>query len=371
MFTPSGSGKEVIRNIQVLRGLAALLVIFVHLDRLLHWLDVPAFGGGGVEVFFVISGFIMVYTTGDRSITPLSFLKDRVARVVPPYWAVTLVVFAIALVAPGLLQATHANWTDLLKSLAFVPFLKVNGAVEPILFVGWSLNYEVFFYLVFAAGLAFANRGLGIACVCVVLLMFVVSGAMLGQQGVLLTFYTSPASLDFVLGVMIGLIYPSFPRRAPVWIRTITALIVFLSLWPLILLPLAAPDASPFMLCAIPAGLIVAASLLLELWGWTIRSALLLRLGAASYSIYLVHPFVTQAIQEVAAHVHPHAATALLLLTAATVAAAAAGLVAYQGMERPLLRAARQLLQVERLNPRGAWRSARVREEVGSPGNTP
>ena len=48
------------------------------------------FGGAGVDIFFVISGFIMVYTTMDREITPWSFMADRIARIVPAYWAATL-----------------------------------------------------------------------------------------------------------------------------------------------------------------------------------------------------------------------------------------------------------------------------------------
>ena len=142
-----GRAVGVLRNVQVLRAFAALLVIFVHLDQLLSRLGVPLFGGAGIDIFFVISGFIMVYTTMDREITPWSFMADRIARIVPAYWAATLGVFFLALVAPSLLQTSHMQWDELFKSLVFVPFRKATGLVQPVLFVGWTLNYEMFFYL--------------------------------------------------------------------------------------------------------------------------------------------------------------------------------------------------------------------------------
>ena len=120
------------------------------------------FGGAGVDIFFVISGFIMVYTTMDREITPWSFMADRIARIVPAYWAATLGVFFLALVAPSLLQTSHMQWGELFKSLVFVPFRKANGLVQPVLFVGWTLNYEMFFYLMFAAGLLNSQQKMGI-----------------------------------------------------------------------------------------------------------------------------------------------------------------------------------------------------------------
>ncbi len=125
-------GPGVIRNLQVLRGLAALLVVFVHLSEyLLPHIGVPSFGGAGVDIFFVISGFIMIVTTADRDVTPVTFMADRVARIVPTYWVTTLAVFGLALALPSLLEFTRADWTELLKSLAFIPFMKPNGLVAP------------------------------------------------------------------------------------------------------------------------------------------------------------------------------------------------------------------------------------------------
>src|SRR3954451_25277970 len=99
-------------------------------------------GGCGwlVNLFFVISGFIMVYTTFSRPTRPAEFLCNRIARIVPLYWLMTLGTYSIAFVAPTLLQATSTNPLELLKSLFFVPFVKSNGLVQPVLFLGWTLN---------------------------------------------------------------------------------------------------------------------------------------------------------------------------------------------------------------------------------------
>ena len=346
------SGKEVVQNIQLLRGFSALLVIFFHLDRLLSLLGSPPFGSGGVDIFFVISGFIMVYTTTNRDVSPRSFIAERVARIVPPYWAITLAVFAVAVMTPSLLQATRANWTELFKSLSFIPFTKSNGLVEPLLFVGWSLNYEMFFYIIFAVGLGFRARRMGAFSVIACLALLVSAGLALRPHGVVARFYTSPVMLDFVLGMMIGLSYQRLPARAGVPLKAATASLVFLSAGAIILLPLAAPHISKFVLCGLPAGLVVSGALQLERWGWAVRSRLPLRLGAASYSIYLVHPFVTQLAQKLTARLDPTRLAALFILIATLVAASVVGILVHQLVERPLSRAARRLLKTHRLNPR-------------------
>ncbi|CAN7414150.1 acyltransferase family protein [Phenylobacterium sp. LjRoot219] len=112
-------------NLQMLRALAAYLVVLVHAEPLAVRAGLPErslhFGASGVDLFFVISGMIMVITTADRRHTPLSFLRDRLTRIAPLYWAITLAVFAMAWVAPALLQSTTADPVHLLKSMAFVP----------------------------------------------------------------------------------------------------------------------------------------------------------------------------------------------------------------------------------------------------------
>ena len=100
MLSAPNARVATLQNIQALRALAALLVVFVHLGKLLGGINIPPFGHAGVDIFFVISGFIMIYTTIDRQPSPWTFVSHRLARITPIYWTVTLTVFAIALAAP-------------------------------------------------------------------------------------------------------------------------------------------------------------------------------------------------------------------------------------------------------------------------------
>jgi exopolysaccharide production protein ExoZ len=127
-----------LKSIQILRAAAALGVLLDHAGR---WLDVAPIvdiGAAGVDLFFVISGFIMVYTSErlfGQTGAPQRFLARRIIRIVPLYW--TLTAFA-ALVLFGFGPNT-------LGSYLFIPTHR-----GPILTVGWTLNYEMMFYSLFA-----------------------------------------------------------------------------------------------------------------------------------------------------------------------------------------------------------------------------
>src|SRR5512138_2340051 len=104
-------------TVQALRAVAALSVVGMHIPAVEH-------GAFGVDLFFVVSGFIVCHVA---AADPGRFLVKRAIRVVPLYWLCTLALFALANAAPGLMGATRADWVELVKSLAFVPFIKGNG----------------------------------------------------------------------------------------------------------------------------------------------------------------------------------------------------------------------------------------------------
>jgi exopolysaccharide production protein ExoZ len=237
------AGGSVIRNVQVLRAVAALLVVFIHLDTLLASLGLPVFGGGGVDVFFVISGFIMVYTTSLRDTGPWSFFADRIARIVPLYWSLTLALIVLNFVAPALLHS-QATWRELIESLVFVPFEKPNGLIAPVLYVGWTLNYEMFFYLLFAGGLLLHNRRLGVATVVFCLVFLVAIGLVERPQGVIGRFYTSTILLEFAVGAVIGLAHREIGLFATTPLKVVAALVVLCGLGAAAVLPVLLPDIS-------------------------------------------------------------------------------------------------------------------------------
>jgi len=347
-MTAQDGGK--LSNIQVLRALAATLVIFVHLKPLLATINLPAFGASGVDLFFVISGYIMVYTTYGRHVSAADFARNRIARIVPIYWLMTVLVFAIAAAAPALLQSTTANPVFLIKSLLFVPFYRAPGDMSPILFVGWTLNYEMFFYAVFALGLLFRTSLQGVMFTLSVLAALSLAGSFAGTGALsgsgLFQFYTSPIMLEFALGMVIALVNP--PKlSASVWRYVLIALIL-LGLGLLIAPPFlpAAGRFNGFLSHGLPAMAMVWSALALESRGDSVGQGLLVRLGDASYSMYLTHPFVVQIFQKLLSGLVTHGLFSLLLIALSIGAVMATALAVHRMVEVPLTRMARHVMGI-------------------------
>jgi exopolysaccharide production protein ExoZ len=109
-----------------------------------------SWGASGVDIFFVISGFVMAHTTRD-STDAVTFFRKRIARIVPLYWIALLWTARHALPSPD---------ADLLKDFFFVPHWSTEfpNSVNPILRQGFTLNYEMFFYALFALAMIFGRK---------------------------------------------------------------------------------------------------------------------------------------------------------------------------------------------------------------------
>ena len=115
----------------------------------------------GVDIFFVISGFIMVYASSrwfGSAQSPRVFLAHRIARIVPLYWATTMLYLAVVLFAPALLNSEYLAPGFVISSFLFIPAARPDGLVQPLYSLGWTLNYEMFFYALFAIAIAFPRR---------------------------------------------------------------------------------------------------------------------------------------------------------------------------------------------------------------------
>ena len=143
--------RERLLSIQYLRAAAALMVLFYHANRW-AWRDFDI-GAAGVDIFFVISGFVLWTSVSERPVGALAFLRQRLARVAPLYWLLTLVVAGLALIWPALFFDANPTWSHVLLSLAFVAHFNPNGMPFPVISAGWSLNYEMVFYLLMAGAL--------------------------------------------------------------------------------------------------------------------------------------------------------------------------------------------------------------------------
>ena len=223
----SGTPRTQLLSIQYLRAIAALSVLVTHA---LQW-PLPEInmyllktGRLGVEVFFVISGFIITTIAGDGPFNPRVFLARRAHRIVPTYWAATLLIAVLAIALPSQFRTTIPTIEGLLKSLLFIPSLEPKA---PLLLLGWTLNFEVFFYLMFAS-LFFLRSGLR----TLVLLACFASLVCIGQFATGLSYveaiYTSPSLIGFCLGTILAQAY----RLG--WIARLAAYLR----WPVVAAPL-------------------------------------------------------------------------------------------------------------------------------------
>jgi peptidoglycan/LPS O-acetylase OafA/YrhL len=154
-MTQSSTPHKKLNLLQVYRGIAALLVVMIHLTKMsaerlnqVTFFNLFLVGWSGVDYFFVLSGFIMVYVHRSaigKKDQLKSFLVKRAVRIYPIYWIITLTVWCLFLVIP-----VFANNQDLSLGNLIVSLLLIPQKDQPILEVGWTLIYELNFYLLFS-----------------------------------------------------------------------------------------------------------------------------------------------------------------------------------------------------------------------------
>jgi len=294
--------RQPLTNIQALRACAALAVLCYHtFDKLQQmmpgsagWLAfMQLVGPLGVDMFFVISGFLMVYTTWDAPATAAQarrFLLRRWIRVVPIYWLATSAMVLLLLLAPGAFRELQWQPLQILASYFFVPFRNAMGNTSPLVGVGWTLNFEMYFYLLFAVAMLFPRR---IAMLNLALVSLVTLGAWLHPQHALLEMMTSPLLLEFSVGSLAAVLLIRFAESIP-----------FFALFAgLLLLGYLQMDDAGSIGTALLKGVAMAA-ILLAVVAAEQRSQLRVpkawqALGDSSYSLYLSHVFLLGALARV------------------------------------------------------------------------
>lgn len=283
--------------LQVLRGVAALMVVIGHA---IH--QSPGFESAfpteywkqgwqaGVDLFFVISGFVMVYVTNKREQSPKQFLAMRAARIVPIYWFFTLASALTIIVAPQLYRANELSVKHLVLSMLFVPHLTASSGWTPLIKQGWTLNYEVFFYILFAIAMAISLRHRAALAVAA-LFTFAASGWALQWAGLpigVLGFYFQPVILEFAFGMLIA---AAFLRGKLDTMKVpVAGLLIVGGFVAMLVLTPTADLTNRTLIWGIPAAGIVVGALAFE-HRVSLRLRLLQSIGDTSYSIYLVHVF--------------------------------------------------------------------------------
>jgi peptidoglycan/LPS O-acetylase OafA/YrhL len=307
---PAQAPATVLVSIQALRGIAVMAVVLIHIQLYFsNKLGMPGFlpqfnvGAASVDVFFVISGFIMVYASerlfGQPGGMRVYFLR-RIARIVPMYWGALTILLAYVLIRYNGVTAaagnaagpapSSANVDYVLASYFFWPYVHADGWGIPLLGVGWTLNYEVFFYALFGLLIGFSRRTvvLTIGALFCVLIAIRLSSPGLPNP---FAWWFNPIIIEFVFGMGIAFAYRE-GVRLPMWL-----------VWTLVAAGLAGLGYAwhqafffePWsgwrvLYWGVPAILIVGSFALAEKrvpqnLFWRVTGFL----GDASYSIYLVH----------------------------------------------------------------------------------
>jgi peptidoglycan/LPS O-acetylase OafA/YrhL len=336
-MSPAGedrSGKRL-HNVQLLRFFAAFGVLVSHTadlllsDRSIIW-DVD--WTGGVDMFFIISGFIMYYLAHDAFGQPgaaKAFLLRRLIRIAPPYWLFTTLMIVTALVFADQVRNATLEPAQIATSYAFIPWPRGDGKLNPILSQGWTLNYEFFFYAMFSLALLF-RRGIWLLAASFIAL--VLAGSWIPQSWFIGWFYSDPMILEFLFGIAIAALYLSgfrLVRWQAVLLVGMGAMLFTAQLSPYFGLFGRLVDRGG------PALLVCAGLMLLPDPQRPGRVGRALRLGGdASYTLYLSHAFVVNAVVLVGARIWT--GTPWLVFAAAIAAALLVAVVVYRVIERPM-----------------------------------
>lgn len=177
-------------SIQMLRGIAALFVAFSHFAFI-------GVGSFGVDIFFCISGFIMMYVTSKGC---PHFISKRLIRILPLYYLMTVFSFLLVFVFPSMFETTDANPLYILKSCLFIPY-EIDGVIQPIVRVGWTINYEMFFYLIFFLCCKISQKYRGLIC-SVLLIVMAAVGEFVDFSFIPFEFWANELLLEFAGGIL-------------------------------------------------------------------------------------------------------------------------------------------------------------------------
>jgi exopolysaccharide production protein ExoZ len=317
-------------SVQYLRAIAAIAVVVSHC-----WPGALV-AQAGVDLFFVISGFIM-WTLTTKPVGALEYWWHRLARVAPLYWIATV------------LMALHqrAPLLSVVKSVLFWPYFGDVGHIWPVMVVGWTINYEIAFYALIGVVLLLPRRP-GLLTIAATLCLLSLLHPLVSAYDAPLLTYTNPIILEFLAGI--GLAELRLRDRLPS--PQVAILLFGLALlgywWPTVT---SLPEGwHRLLVWGLPSLMIATGALACEAGGPAIRVPGLKVLGDASYSIYLSHPFIIESVIRALSH-YPMPVRVIT----STLVATAFGVCIHFILERPLTRKLHQIASiVQRISARRA-----------------
>ena len=330
------AGSRKYEGLQVLRITAACMVVFTHStfyawERLDRHFGVWGRGASGVTIFFVLSGFVMIYSSTklmNKSDGWKIFADRRIVRIVPIYWIATTIKVIALLFTTGYILHTRFDIANTLESYLFIPAHNSEGIISPVVGVGWTLNFEMMFYFLFTLALLFrlnVYRFVGS-----VLTLLAVGSFFRQPAWPAVAFYLDTRVILFFLGMVIaGLCLKGkhIPRFIAVFLLAMGFTILLGNLPRLLQL-----HGLSYILA--PALIVYSAA---SLEGSLPRIPRFVLYGAdASYVIYLFHPFIAPVVP--AALMKVHLMSPWLSVACSVVLALAGGCLVHQFIEAPITR---------------------------------
>jgi exopolysaccharide production protein ExoZ len=348
---------ETIFGFQILRGIAASMVVAFHIGWMLsvqmgtNAKELISAGATGVDIFFVLSGFIMLHTTRFQ-FSPQEFLARRVIRVAPIYWLVTVAHEALALSLPRHVFKYRFDLTNFLCALFFIPCYNFEGVVNPPVAQGWTLTYEMFFYVLLAFVSTFFFK-IRTAVLSILFPGLVLCGFIWHSTNAVWTTYTDPLLIEFLVGCIIAMLVDSNVIRlgkSAACLIIIGGFILLIACWEL-----NTPPHYRGLLLGLPAGCVVLGTAGAERFFNLRKLRILNAIGDSSYSLYLTHTFVISAMSLVFRSKLARAGHGIPVAFITFAICVGLGIIFYRLVERPMTRYLnRRFIGPRRINPRNA-----------------
>jgi exopolysaccharide production protein ExoZ len=323
--------------LQYLRGLAALAVVYFHIS--LHYnelglngLQLPVFGKEGVDIFFVLSGFIICYIAQIRPKAPRAFMWDRIVRVVPLYWFYGALMTTMLILLPETVKSGQFDLAHIISSFLFIPYSHPIFSEQywPVVIPGWTLNYEMYFYFIFFCSL-YLSKGLRLTFI-VITIGSLVALQLFFTMPYPLDFWGHPIVLEFLFGMLLAKIVIKYGLAINIKLSLLFSVLISLFMYVFLF-------SHNSLLISFSAALLVFWVIVINLKTKPFNAPVLKLMGDASYSLYLSHIFVIAVVSVVCKKLpFEHAVNGFVFIILSLILSIIIGVFSYKFIEKPIIR---------------------------------
>lgn len=276
--------KNELNQIQWLRAIAAILVVITHFTGKAYSVKLldHEFSSGaiGVDIFFIISGFIMMYVSDLKKQYPIKFILNRFIRILPVHYFFLFILIIIFLIKPDVINSSVSK-TYVWESFLLVPALRNDAEyLNPVI---WTLCYEMMFYLIFCVSLNLKNLTTSAIATTLVISAIVFGGFFYKGDNIYISAATDSISLEFCYGMLLYVFY----KKGFLTFHWLLPLMLSIILY----FVLKQFDFYRFIKLGIPSALIFISFLNMK----NSKITFLNFLGKISYEIYICHIMVISA----------------------------------------------------------------------------